>query len=135
MVLTLLRPSFKYFHCKTVRHGQAQWNSIYGFLLVKIGICLNNIKLLAYCNNFLQSGLTIYFQISPWTISWLYLCNITRTTRNQQLTTTNKTEVESVQLGNTYIADMDRCPQDKCCLDKCHGDSCNLLYMFPGPFV
>ena len=63
MVLTLLRPSFKYFHCKTVRHGQAQWNSIYGFLLVKIGICLNQIKLLAYCNNFLQSGLTIYFQI------------------------------------------------------------------------
>ena len=42
----------------------------------------------------------------------------------------NKTEVESVQLGNTYIADMDKCPQDKCC-----GDSCNLLYMFPGPFV
>ena len=24
----------------------------------------------------------------------------------------------SVQLGNTYIADMDKCPQDKCCLDK-----------------
>ena len=48
---------------------------------------------------------------------------------------TNKTEVESVQLGNTYIADMDKCPQDKRCLDKCHGDSCNLLYMFPGPFV
>ena len=22
----------------------------------------------------------------------------------------NKTEVESVQLGNTYIADMDKCP-------------------------
>ena len=42
----------------------------------------------------------------------------------------NKTEVESVQLGNTYIADM-----DKCCMDKCRGDSCNLLYMFPGPFV
>ena len=25
--------------------------------------------------------------------------------------TENKTEVESVQLGNTYIADMDKCPQ------------------------
>ena len=47
----------------------------------------------------------------------------------------NKTEVESVQLGNMYIADMDKCPQDKCCLDKCRGDSCNLLYMFLGPFV
>ena len=47
----------------------------------------------------------------------------------------NKTEVESVQLENTYITDMDKCPQDKCCLDKCRGDSCNLLYMFPGPFV
>ena len=46
-----------------------------------------------------------------------------------------KTEVESVQLGYTYIADMDKCPKDKCCLDKCRGDSCNLLYMFPGPFV
>ena len=46
----------------------------------------------------------------------------------------NKTEVESVQLGNTYIADMDKCPQDKRCLDKCCGDSCKLLYMFPGPF-
>ena len=42
----------------------------------------------------------------------------------------NKTDVESAQLGNTYIADM-----DKCCLDTCCGDSCNLLYMFPGPFV
>ena len=31
----------------------------------------------------------------------------------------NKTEVESVQLGNTYIADMDKYPQDKCCLNKC----------------
>ena len=31
------------------------------------------------------------------------------------------TEVESVQLGNTYIADVDKCPQDKCCRDKCHG--------------
>ena len=39
----------------------------------------------------------------------------------------NKTEVESVQLGYTYIADMGKCPQDKCCLDKCRGDSCNLL--------
>ena len=29
----------------------------------------------------------------------------------------NKTEVKSVQLGNTYIADM----------DKFHGDICNLL--------
>ena len=47
----------------------------------------------------------------------------------------NKTEVENVQLGNTYIADMDEYPQDKCCLDICRGDSCNLLYMFPGPFV
>ena len=37
----------------------------------------------------------------------------------------NKTDVESVQLGNTYIADMDKCPQDKCCLDKCNGDSYN----------
>ena len=45
----------------------------------------------------------------------------------------NKTEVEGVQLGNTCIADMDKCPQDKCCLDKCPGGSCNLLYMFPGP--
>ena len=27
----------------------------------------------------------------------------------------NKTEVESVQLGNMYIDDMDKCPQDKCC--------------------
>ena len=50
-------------------------------------------------------------------------------------TRTNKTEVESVQLENTYFADMDKCPQDKCCLDKCRGDSSNLLYMFPGPFV
>ena len=25
-----------------------------------------------------------------------------------------KTEIESVQLGYTYIADMDKCPQDKC---------------------
>ena len=47
----------------------------------------------------------------------------------------NKTEVESVQLGYTYIADMDKCPQDKCCPDKCLGDSCNLLYLFQGPFV
>ena len=47
----------------------------------------------------------------------------------------NKTEVESVQLGNTYIADMDKCPQDQCCLDKCRGDCSNLLFMFPGPFV
>ena len=47
----------------------------------------------------------------------------------------HKTEVESVQLGNTYIAEMDKYPQDKCCLDKCRGDSCNLLYMFPGPFA
>ena len=35
----------------------------------------------------------------------------------------NKTEVESVQLGNTYNADMDKCRQDKYCLDKCHSDS------------
>ena len=48
---------------------------------------------------------------------------------------TNKTEVESVQLGKTYIADLDKCSEDKCCLDKCRGDSCYLLYMFPGPFV
>ena len=41
----------------------------------------------------------------------------------------DKTEVESVQLGNTYIADMDKCPQDKCGLDKCSGDNCNLLCM------
>ena len=47
----------------------------------------------------------------------------------------HKTEVKSLQLGNAYIADLDKCPQDKCCLDKCCGDSCNLLYMFPGPFV
>ena len=43
----------------------------------------------------------------------------------------NKTEVKSVQLGNTYIADMDKCPQDKCCLDKCCGDSCNVFHMSP----
>ena len=60
---------------------------------------------------------------------FLYFCNISITV------TTTKTEVESVQLGNTYFADMDKCPHDKCCLDKCRGDSCNLLYMFPGPFV
>ena len=55
---------------------------------------------------------------------------------NNKLTISeNKTEVESVQLGNAYIADIDKFPQDKSCLDKCHGDSCNLLYMFPGPFV
>ena len=47
----------------------------------------------------------------------------------------HKNEVESVQLGNTYITDMDKCPRDKYCLDKCRGDSCNLLYMFPGPIV
>ena len=47
----------------------------------------------------------------------------------------NKTVVESVQLGNTYIADMDKCTKEKCCLDICRGDSCNLLYVFPGPFV
>ena len=47
----------------------------------------------------------------------------------------NKTEVESVQLGYTYIAYMVKCPQDKCCPENCCGDSCNLLYMFPGPFV
>ena len=46
-----------------------------------------------------------------------------------------KTEVESVQLGNTYITDIDKCPQDKCCLDKFSGDSCDLLYMFPGPII
>ena len=40
---------------------------------------------------------------------------------------TNKTKVESVQLGNTYNADLDKCPQDKCCLEKCCGDSSNLL--------
>ena len=44
--------------------------------------------------------------------------------------TSNKTEVESVQLGNTYIAGM-----DKCCLDRCRGDGCYMLYMFPGSFV
>ena len=43
--------------------------------------------------------------------------------------------LESFQLGNTYIADIDKCPQDKCCLEKCRGDSSNLLYMFPGPYV
>ena len=47
----------------------------------------------------------------------------------------DKTEVESVQLGYNYIADMDKCPQDKCCLDKGHADICNMLYMFPGPFA
>ena len=46
-----------------------------------------------------------------------------------------KTEVESVQLGYTYMADVDKCPQNKCCLGKCHGAICNLLYMFPGPVV
>ena len=46
----------------------------------------------------------------------------------------NKTEVESVQLGNTNnTADLEKCPKDKCCLDKCRGDSCNLLYMFQDP--
>ena len=39
----------------------------------------------------------------------------------------NKTEVESVQLGNTYIADMDKCHQDKRCLDKCQLASWNLF--------
>ena len=48
--------------------------------------------------------------------------------------TYNKTEVESVKLGNTYIANIDKCPQDKCCPYKCCGDSLNLLYMFPRPF-
>ena len=42
----------------------------------------------------------------------------------------NKTEVESVQLGYTYIADMDKCPQDKCCPDKCRGNSCNLFHIY-----
>ena len=46
-----------------------------------------------------------------------------------------KTEVESVQLGYTYIADMNKCSQDKYYLVKCRGDSCNLLNMFQGPFV
>ena len=32
---------------------------------------------------------------------------------DKQIKRINKTEVESVQLGNTYIADMDECPQDK----------------------
>ena len=59
------------------------------------------------------------------------LDNLVTTTKHND----NKTEVESVQLGHTYIADMDKCPQDRCCLDKCRGDSCNLLYLFPGPFV
>ena len=48
---------------------------------------------------------------------------------------TYKTKVESVQLGDTYIADMDKCHQDKRCLAKCRGDSCNQLYMYPRPFV
>ena len=46
-----------------------------------------------------------------------------------------KTEVESVQPGKTYIADMDKCPKDKYSVDKCRGYSCNLLYMFPGSLV
>ena len=47
----------------------------------------------------------------------------------------NKTEVESVHFGISYIADMDKCPQKKCCLENCCGDSCNLVYMFPGRYV
>ena len=47
----------------------------------------------------------------------------------------HKTEVKSVQLGNAFIADLDKCPEDNCCVDKCRGDSCYLSYMFPGPFV
>ena len=55
--------------------------------------------------------------------------------KDRKASSKNKTEVESVQLGNTYVPDMDKCPQDKCCLDKSRGDPCNLLYMFQGPFV
>ena len=36
---------------------------------------------------------------------------------SQRILTENMTEVESVQLGNTYIADMDK--WGNCCLDKC----------------
>ena len=37
-------------------------------------------------------------RVNPWTV---------------QTIGRNKTEVESVQLGNAYIADIDKCPQDK----------------------
>ena len=56
--------------------------------------------------------------------------NIERCKKLLDINNNYKTEVESVQLGNIYIVDMDKCPVDKCC-----GHSCNLLYMFPGPFV
>ena len=61
--------------------------------------------------------------------------NIERCKKLLDIINNYKTEVESVQLGNTYLSDMYKCPQDKCCLDKCRGDSCNLLYMFPGPLA
>ena len=51
----------------------------------------------------------------------IYRSLIERCLRILQKDLEDKTEVESVHLGNTYIADMDKCPQDKCCLDKCHG--------------
>ena len=46
---------------------------------------------------------------------------INRHNFSEWIITGNKTEVESVQLGKIYIADMDKCPQDKCYLDKCRG--------------
>ena len=69
---------------------------------------------------------------------WHKKCNdisIDKTYNLLSMSLSNKTEVESVQIENTYIADMGKCPQDKCCLDKCRGESCNLLYMFPELFV
>ena len=72
--------------------------------------------------------------IRGWNLPYFQLL-LESTTQPSLAKARNKTEVESVQLGNTNIADMDKCPQDKCCLDKWCGDSCNLLYMFPGPYV
>ena len=65
--------------------------------------------------------------------TWESYCSCIHVSGTSPTWNNNKTEVESVQLGNTYIADMDKCPQDKWCLDKCRGDSFNLLYMFPDP--
>ena len=45
-----------------------------------------------------------------------------------------KTGVESVQLGNTHIADMDKCPQHNAQTNVVV-TVFNLFYMFPRPFV
>ena len=74
----------------------------------------------------IQETTSICKSINPQTI------NVRKVLKQQDGTRSfNKTEVESVQLGNTYIADMDKCPQDKCCLDRCCCDRCNMLYMSP----